>query len=596
MFQNFNTPSDPSQGPLRLAHLRTVLQTEHLDGFVVPRADAHQGEYVAARDARLAWLTGFTGSAGFCAVLIDRAGVFVDGRYRVQVKQQVDDCFTPVDWPETGLADWLLAQQPRPGKIGFDPWLHTILELQNLRKMLAGQIELVAMSDNLIDRIWIDQPPLPNRTIDAYPVEYAGESATSKRMRCGEALAQAGHDSVFLSQTDSIAWLLNIRGSDIPRVPVALCFALLHKSGSVELFIAPSAAADLTLDAGITVTDPTDMIDTLSAMSGMIRIDPASCPSAVEDLLQDANCTVVYDKDPCVLPKACKNAVEIAGTTAAHLRDAAAMCEFLTWLDAQPTNSLTEIDVVRALEGFRRATGALKDISFDTICGAGPHGAIIHYRVTEDSNRTIKSGDLLLIDSGGQYLDGTTDITRTVAMGSVGDAERSTFTRVLQGMVAMSRIRWPVGLRGRDLDLLARQPLWMAGHDYSHGTGHGVGCYLSVHEGPQRLSRAARQVLLPGMILSNEPGFYQEDAYGIRIENLLVVCEAARLAAQTVPEMLNFETLTWVPIDRRLIQSDLLSFDERAWLNTYHQTCYDHVAASLSPAAHHWMQAACAAI
>ena len=596
MFQTFDTPSDPSQGPMRLAQLRDVLRTEALDGFIVPRADAHQGEYVAARDARLAWLTGFTGSAGFCAALMDCAGVFVDGRYRVQVKQQVDSCFSPVDWPETDLSDWLLAQLPQGGKIGFDPWLHTIAELQKLRDKLGNRIELVAISHNLIDRIWGDQPPLPNRAVSAYPAEYAGESATSKRARCGAELAQADHDSVFLSQTDSIAWLLNIRGGDIPRVPVALCFAVLHKTGAVQLFIEPSATADLTLDAGITVTAPAKMVAGLSRLSGVVRVDPTSCPSAVESVLRDAGCSLSYGTDPCVLPKACKNSVEIAGTTAAHLRDAGAMCEFLAWLDAQPADTLSEIDVVRALEGFRQATGALQDISFDTICGTGPNGAIIHYRVTEDSNRRIKSGDLLLIDSGGQYLDGTTDITRTVAIGTVGKAEKSSFTRVLQGMIAMSRIRWPAGLSGRDLDLVARLPLWMAGQDYPHGTGHGVGCFLSVHEGPQRLSRASGQVLKPGMILSNEPGFYKEDAFGIRIENLILVCEAARLPNQTVSDMLNFQTLTWVPIDRRLIETDLLSSQERAWLNIYHQTCYQRVSAELSSAARQWMQAACAEI
>ena len=596
MFQTFDTPSDRTQGPRRLAQLRDVLRAEALDGFLVPRADAHQGEYVAAKDARLAWLTGFTGSAGFCAALMDCAGVFVDGRYRVQVKQQVDCCFSPVDWPETDLSDWLLAQLPQGGKIGFDPWLHTISELQNLSDKLAGHIELVAVSHNLIDRIWGDQPQLPNRVVSAYPVEHAGESARLKRTRLGAELAQAGHDSVFLSQTDSIAWLLNIRGTDIPRVPVALCFAVLHKTGAVQLFIEPSATAQLTLDAGITIAAPAKMIGALSALSGMVRVDPTSCPSAIESLLQDAGCSLSYGPDPCVLPKACKNSVEIAGTITAHLRDAGAMCEFLAWLDAQPADTLSEIDVVRALEGFRQATGALKDISFDTICGAGPNGAIIHYRVTEDSNRAVKPGDLLLIDSGGQYLDGTTDITRTVAMGDVGNAEKSAFTRVLQGMIAMSRIRWPAGLRGRDLDLAARQPLWMAGQDYPHGTGHGVGSFLSVHEGPQRLSRASGQVLKPGMILSNEPGFYKENAFGIRIENLIVVREAARLPSQTVPDMLTFQTLTWVPIDRNLIDLDLLSSQERAWLNIYHQTCYDQVAAGLSPAAQHWMQAACAEI
>ena len=596
MFQSFETASDPAQGPNRLARLRDQLHRDGLDGFLVPRADAHQGEYVAARDARLSWLTGFTGSAGFCVALKDRAGVFVDGRYRLQVKQQVDACFTLVDWPETGLADWLLAQDTKPRTLGFDPWLHTVSEIKSLRQKLADQIRLIPVAENLIDRIWPNQPATSNQLITAHPLEYAGESARDKRARCAAILEQAADHSAFLSLTDSIAWLLNIRGADIPRVPVALCFAILHQKAAVELFIDPAATASLSLGPQVTVQPPAALPASLSQLTGTVRIDPASCPDAVATLLHAAGCDLRHDEDPCVLPKACKNPVEIAGTKTAHLRDAGAMCEFLAWLDAQPANSLTEIDVVRALEGFRQATNALKDISFDTICGAGPHGAIIHYRVTEETNRAIKQGDLLLVDSGGQYLDGTTDITRTIAMGAIATPEKAAFTRVLQGMIAMSQIRWPDGLTGRDLDLLARRPLWMAGQDYPHGTGHGVGCYLSVHEGPQRLSRASKVPLLPGMIVSNEPGFYQENAFGIRIENLLVVCEAAKLPTQTVPKMLEFDTLVWVPIDRRLILPDMLSDDDRGWINRYHTSCYKWVAATLSLRAQRWMQAACAHI
>ena len=594
--QKFETEADPSHGPDRLARLRAQMHAEDLDGFLVPRADAHQGEYVATRDARLAWLTGFTGSAGFCAALRESAGVFVDGRYRVQVKKQVADCFTPVDWPEIGLAEWLLAQNPIPQRLGFDPWLHTVSELNSLREKVANRIELVALTSNLLDRIWRDQPPRSNQQISNHPLHYTGETAAAKRERCAAILAQAGDQSAFISQTDSIAWLLNIRGADIPRVPVALCFAVLHQDGAVQLFIEPTAATDILLGNDVTVLPQEAMNETLAQLSGVVRIDPATCPSAVKALLEAAGCAWRHDADPCLLPKACKNAVEIANTAEAHLRDATAMCEFLNWLDAQPPGSQTEIDVVRALETYRQNTKCLKDLSFDTICGSGPNAAIIHYRVTEESNRTIKAGDMLLIDSGGQYLDGTTDITRTVAIGAVDADRKAAFTRVLQGMIAISQIRWPDGLTGRDLDPIARQPLWLAGQDYPHGTGHGVGCFLGVHEGPQRLSRASKVSLAPGMILSNEPGFYKEGHFGVRIENLVVVQSASPLPNQTVSKMLEFQTLTWVPIDQRLIVTELLSAGDRAWLNNYHQSCYDKIAPRLGDSAKRWLAAACSAL
>lgn len=588
MFQTFAAAASPDQGPPRLAALRAAMQAQGLAGFLVPKADRHQGEYVADRDERLTWLTGFTGSAGFACVLGDVAGVFVDGRYRVQVRAQVADVFTPVDWPETSLAGWL-KDQGAAGRIGFDPWLHSVREIEMLRGALEGtgaELEPVA---NLIDPLWDDQPPAPSAPATAYPIELAGMTSGDKRALCAAELTGAGHKAAVLTLPDSICWLLNIRGADIPRIPIVQAFALLHDDGRVELFSDPAKFEALGPDPAITLHGWEAFEDRLAALEGPVRLDRDTCPQAVRRALEAADVAIAYAADPCVLPKACKTEVEIAGTREAHLRDGAAMCEFLCWLDAQPPGSLTEIDVVTQLEGFRRATNALQDVSFETIAGAGPNGAIVHYRVTEDTNRKVGEGELLLVDSGGQYLDGTTDITRTMAIGAPPPDAAEAFTRVLQGMIAISRARFPSGIAGRDLDALARVPLWSAGQDYGHGTGHGVGVYLSVHEGPQRISRASHIALKPGMILSNEPGFYREGAFGIRIENLIVVRPAADLPGGTVSGMLDFETLTWVPIDRRLIVPEMLTAPERAWLDAYHAEVRARIRPRLSAEAANWL-------
>lgn len=598
MFQTFTAATRPDDGPPRLAALRRELVRNGLDGFLIPRADRHQGEYVADCDARLAWLTGFTGSAGFCAALRDRAGVFIDGRYRVQVKAQVSpDVFTPVPWPDTKLAGWLQDALPHGGIIGFDAWLHTADEIKNLRTGLEHtKITLIA-TDNLVDRIWADRPAPPQGKITAYPVAFAGKTSALKRADCAARLTKAGQRAAVLTLPDSIAWLLNIRGTDLPSLPVAQAFALLHDDARVTLFTDRAKLADLPLDPQIEVLDWSAFDAALLALSGPVRVDRKTAPYAVSTLLADAGIKLHNADDPCILPKACKTEAEIAATTVAHLRDGAAMVEFLCWLDENaPSGSLTEIDVVRALEGFRRATNALQDISFDTICGTGPHGAIVHYRVTEDTNRQIATGDLLLVDSGGQYIDGTTDITRTVPIGPPSDDHRACFTRVLQGMIAISRARWPLGLAGRDLDALARMPLWQAGQDYDHGTGHGVGVFLSVHEGPQRISRVSDTPLEAGMILSNEPGYYREGAFGIRIENLIVVHPAPDLPQGDARKMLSFVTLTHVPIDRRLIDAMVLTAAEREWLNAYHAATFEKISPRVSASARVWLAAATAPI
>lgn len=585
MFQSFEVASRPEDGPARLALLRHEITVEGLDGFLVPRADAHQGEYVAPCDARLAWLTGFTGSAGFCAVLADRAGVFVDGRYRTQIKSQVDLAhFTPVDWPEVKLGAWLLEALPKEGKIGFDPWLHTSEEIE---KLAESGVTLVPVA-NLVDRIWTGQPAKPCGKIIDHPVEFAGEKAADKRRRIAAGMAA---DATVLTLPDSICWLLNIRGSDIERNPVVQAFAILHSDGRVVMFSDPAKAQGLNIE----VQDWDAFEAALLKLTGVVRVDPATAPKAVFDILRGADVEIFNGVDPCILPKARKNAVEIEGARAAHLRDGVAMVQFLAWLDdAAPKGRLHEVDVVQKLEGFRAASNALRDISFETICGAGPNAAIMHYRVTNDSNRAISSGEMLLVDSGGQYQDGTTDITRTVAIGAVVDQEKACFTCVLQGMIAISRARFPKGLAGRDLDPLARYPLWLAGQDFNHGTGHGVGSYLSVHEGPQRISRISEVPFEAGMILSNEPGYYREGAFGIRIENLIVVQDAPALEGADAREMMAFETLTYVPIDRRLIVTEMLSAGERDWLDAYHARTFEVLGPLVEAEVRDWLIAACA--
>ncbi len=589
MFQSFEATTSPEQGPERLRALRREMAAEGLDGFLVPRADAHQGEYVAPRDERLSWLTGFTGSAGFCAVLQEIAGIFVDGRYRVQVKAQVASDFTPVNWPETKLGPWLAEHLPHGGKVGFDPWLHTAGEIEGTEKALDGSGVHLAPVGNLVDRIWEDQPAPPSGKVSDQPIELSGESSRDKIARMANLIHTAGQKAAVLTLPDSISWLLNIRGSDIPRNPVVHAFAILHGNGRVSLFLDPSKVAGLGPDPLIDVAPPEAFEAALRTLQGPVRVDKSTAPLAVSHILMEAGVDVAWGDDPCILPKARKNETELASTTEAHLRDGAAMVEFLAWLDHEaPKGKLTEIDVVTRLEAVRRATNALHDIAFETICGSGPNGAIVHYRVTEGTNRKVSPGELLLIDSGGQYVDGTTDITRTVAVGAATQEQRGCFTRVLQGMIAISRARWPRGLAGRDLDALARAPLWMAGMDYDHGTGHGVGVFLSVHEGPQRLSRISEVPLEPGMILSNEPGYYREGAFGIRIENLVVVREAEKIADDR--DQLCFETLTWVPIDRRLIDTALLSPGERSWINRYHADVRARIGPRVGPAARAWLE------
>jgi len=598
MFQSFQDTASPEQGPPRLARLREVMARAGLAGYLVPRADAHQGEYVAPCDDRLAWLTGFTGSAGFCVVLRDSAGMFVDGRYRAQVRAQVDTRhFTPVDWPETKPSAWLREHLPEGGELGFDPWLYTPEQVETLEAGLAGSGVTLRPAENLVDRIWPDRPAPPRGRFRIYPEDLAGETHGQKRARLANALREADEAAAVITLPDSIAWLLNIRGSDIPRNPVPHALAILHHTGQVTLYAEAAKIDDAVrahLGNDVVLRPPNAFGPGLRTLTGPVRLDRTSVPLWVAQQLEEAGVAKAWGRDPCVLPKARKTGAEIAATRAAHLRDGAALCRFLVWFDAQPPDTITEIDVVTRLEQERRATGELLDISFDTIAGSGPHGALAHYRVTETTNRVLQAGELLVLDGGGQYLDGTTDITRTLPVGTPGAEECAAFTRVLQGMIAISRLRWPKGLAGRDLDAIARYPLWLADQDYAHGTGHGVGVHLCVHEGPQRLARTGQAPLEPGMILSNEPGYYREGAFGIRIENLVVVQPAETLPGGDPGDRLCFETLSFAPIDRRLIVADMLTGAERAWLDSYHATCRDRIGPLLSGAARDWLDAATA--
>jgi len=603
MFQSFDATTSPSTGAARLAALRAELVRRGLDGFLVPRGDAHRGEDVAEADERLAWLTGFTGSAGLGVVLVQNAGVEVDGRYRLQAASQCDAAaFSPIHVPPAETGSWLAEHAPKNARIGYDPMLMTMDEVKALNEGLAASgVTLVKCQDddgtpnNPIDAIWTNRPARPAAPIVAHPDAFSGQVSAEKRANLAAALRKAGLGACVLTLPDSIAWLLNIRGADIAHTPVVLSFAIAYDTGKVALFVdPPRIKPDLAQHLGpdITASAPSTFGASLRAQPFPVGVDLASAPVWVSDQLAQPRAFT----DPCRLPKAIKNPAELAGMQAAHLRDGAAMAEFLFWLDeTAPHGGLTEIDVVTKLEAIRAVANQMTDISFETICGAGPNGAIIHYRVTTETNRAVKPGELLLVDSGAQYLDGTTDITCTIAVGPVPPEAIAPFTRVLAGMIDISRMRFPAGIAGAHVDVLARAALWQAGQDYDHGTGHGVGAYLGVHEGPHGLSRRATAPLVAGVVLSNEPGYYRDGAFGIRIENLMTVTALQNIQGGDRP-MHAFETLTLAPIDRRLIDSALLSTAQRHWLNDYHARVLATLHSLVSPACGTWLSQACAAL
>jgi len=578
MYQIFDDVSSHSASGERVKTLQRELKSRRLKGFLVPHNDEHQNEFLPASAERLAWLTGFTGSAGVAVVLDKAAALFVDGRYILQARAQTDQTvFEVLQTPEAKPSRWIAEQLNKGATIGYDPALHTIKEIERLTEALAKSgIKLNPVDSNLIDLIWQDRPKPPPAPVVPHSIEYAGRNAFDKIRAVQAQLKEENVDAVLLTLLDSIAWLFNIRGGDLKHTPVALAFAIVPATGHPTLFIDPGKIGDNVrgeLRELIDLAEPAALTEKLKALAeagARVRLDPETAPIKFAQILKADGVQFVPGQDPCVAPKAIKNAVEIKGAHTAQLRDGVAMARFLAWLDeVAESGKIDEVAAAMKLEDCRRESGQLKDISFDTISAAGPNGAIVHYRPTTKSKRALQTGTLYLIDSGAQYRDGTTDVTRTVAIGTPSQEMRRHYGLVLKAHIAIATARFPKGTRGQDLDPFARRPLWGAGLDFDHGTGHGIGSYLSVHEGPQRLSRLGTVELEPGMILSNEPGLYREGQYGIRLENLVLVTPPAPIQGGT-REMMGFETLTLVPFDRRLIDPKQLLPWELAWLNAYH--------------------------
>ena len=589
----------------RLRALREQLKADKLDGFVVPLTDEHMSEYVGSYAQRLAWLTGFQGSAGSAVVLPEEAAIFVDGRYTLQVRSQVDG----KDWsyqsvPETSAADWLKEHAPQGGRIGYDPWLHSRDWVKKATEALAARgAELVAVEQNPIDKVWSDRPEASKAHLIVQPDEYAGRSSADKRHEIADWLEKQGADAAVLSALDSIAWAFNVRGADVARTPVALAFALVRSDGTADLYVDPekvSAEVRQHLGNGVRLHDRDAFEGALTELSGKtVAVDPERAVAAIFEALDKAGARIVAVRDPTILPKAIKNPVEIAGQKAAQERDGAAISRFLRWIEQEaPKGEVDELTASDRLEALRRENPEIRDLSFDTISGAGPNGAIVHYKSSEKTNRKLETGTLYLVDSGGQYVDGTTDITRTVAIGEPTAEMCDRFTRVLKGHIAVATSIFPKGTRGSQLDSFARRPLWEAGLDYAHGTGHGVGSFLSVHEGPQRISPVGSaqsggdEPLKAGMILSNEPGYYKTGEYGIRIENLVLVVEKPIEGAEK--ETLGFETLTFAPIERRLVDVSMLSDSELQWLNDYHAEVLARIGPRLEGEDRAWLERQCA--
>lgn len=597
-FQTFDDPSERAQSAARMAALRAELKRRKLDGLVVPRADRQQNEYLPASEERLAWLSGFTGSAGGAIVLSERAVLFVDGRYTVQAQAQADTAVFSIEHlVECPPDQWLEKNVKRGDRIGFDPWLHTTENAEKLRKACtAVGATLAAVDDNPIDALWKDRPKPPQGPVSLRDIKLAGESAANKLRRVRAEIAKLRANALVVSDPQNVAWTFNIRGSDVAHTPLALAFAMIPREGKPSLYVEPAKLGNEARAALTELCDiraPGDLAGDLAQFKDKtVALDQTSAADALTRQVSEHGGTPQRGADPITLMKAVKNNAEIAGSRAAHLRDGVALVRFLCWFDHEaPSGKLTEIGAVEALETFRRDSGLLKDVSFPTISGSGPNGAIVHYRVTTASNRTIGKNELFLIDSGAQYEDGTTDVTRTVVTGAPSDEMRDRFTRVLKGHIAIATAVFPEGASGAQLDPLARVSLWQAGLDFDHGTGHGVGSYLSVHEGPARISKLGHIALKRGMILSNEPGYYKTGAYGIRIENLVLVVAAVSPDGAEKP-LNGFETLTLAPIDRRLIDNRMLTGKERIWLDAYHARVRDILRPLLDATVQVWLDAA----
>jgi Xaa-Pro aminopeptidase len=599
-FQSFEDRTEHAASGPRVAALRTELARRGLTGFVVPRSDRHQNEYVPACEQRLAWLTGFTGSAGVAIVLMERAVLFVDGRYTLQAREQVDTSLFAIEHLiEMPPNRWIEENLTADDRLGYDPWLHTVEATERLEKSCAAAgAKLIAVEPDLIDAIWADRPAPPLGAVRLHDLRFAGEAADEKLARVRAELTKLRADALVVSDPHAIAWAFNIRGADVAHTPLPLAFAIIPQAGRPSLYIDGRKLSNEVRSSVETLADLREpsafpgALEDLGQRKNRVRIDQGTAADALARLITGHGGRVIKAACPIGLMKAVKNEIEIAGARAAQIRDGAAVTRFLAWLDREaPRGKLSEIDAVAALESFRRDTGLLKDISFPTIAGAGPDGAIVHYRVTTKSNRVIAPGELFLIDSGAQYEDGTTDITRTVAVGEPTAEMRDRFTRVLKGHIAIARAVFPEGTTGAQLDSFARQFLWPQGLDFDHGTGHGVGSYLSVHEGPARISKLGTTALKPGMILSNEPGYYKTGAFGIRIENLVLVVRAAAVAGAEKP--LNaFETLTLAPIDQRLIVAEMLTPEETGWLDAYHARVLETLSPLLDSETRVWVAAA----
>ncbi len=601
MRQTFDESTEPAFGPRHVPLIRAAMQAQGLDGFLIPHEDEHQNEYLPEANDRLAWATGFTGSAGAAVILKERAAVFVDGRYTLQVREQVDQgVFEIRDLVEGGVPAYVETAS-KGAVIGYDPRLHSPDALGHLRAAAdkAGAT-LKPVDPNPLDAAWgLSRPAQPTAPVVPQPLEFSGEDSNAKRARIGEALARDGADASVITAPASIAWLFNIRGGDVIRSPLPIGQAVLNADGTARLFLDPAkVTTDLPAWLGnqVSLESPEALPGALAALKGKtVLVDPAQSSAWYFDRLVEEGVKVLRGMDPCTLPRACKNGVELDGTRRAHIRDGAALTNFLHWIATEgQINPPDEKEAVAKLEAFREATGALKDLSFDTIGAANGHGALPHYRPTERSNERAEQGSLLLVDSGGQYLDGTTDVTRTMAIGTPSAEMKQRYTLVLKGHLHLARVRFPAGTTGSALDALARAPLWNAGLDYDHGTGHGVGVYLGVHEGPQRIAKAPNSIALrPGMILSNEPGYYKPGEYGIRIENLQFVTEATDVPGGERP-MMAFENLTWAPIDRACIDVDLLTDEETAQMDQYHARVLDLIGPLVSPEVRAWLETACA--
>jgi Xaa-Pro aminopeptidase len=590
----------------RLAALREQLARDRLDGFVVPLTDEHMSEYVGAYAQRLAWLTGFQGSAGSAVVMPAEAAIFTDGRYTIQVREQVDGTnWEYVSVPQSSVAEWLGNHAREGARVGYDPWLHTRAWVEEARAALADiGAELVAVDTNPVDAIWPDRPQPSKARLVAYDEALAGRNSAAKRGDIADWLQQQRADAVVLTALDSIAWALNVRGADVDHTPVALAYAIVGADGATDLYIDGDKIDDAVvqhLGNSVRIHDRLAFAPALGGYVGKrVAVDPERAVAAIFDALDAGGAKVLAKRDPVVLAKAIKNSVEVAGHAAASVRDGAAITRFLRWVENTcGDGSQTELSAAAKLREFRDATGKLVDLSFEAISATGAHGAIPHYHVTDESNAPILPGQLYLIDSGGQYLDGTTDITRVMPIGEPTAEMRDRFTRVLKGHIAIATAIFPDGTVGGHIDSFARRALWEAGLDFGHGTGHGIGCYLAVHEGPQRIAApnypggAAMEPIRAGMLISNEPGYYKAGEYGIRIENLVHVVVRDIAGGDPDRTMLGFDTLTLAPIERTMIDSALLTDDELSWLNAYHAKVTEQLGPVLDGEDKAWLESKC---